>query len=258
MKLSFVNSFRSEWLKTRHTASSWIVLIGALFMPVLVFCLRLTDHGKPYKNIYMKNIWLVLYHRNWTAMGMFLLPFMLILSTSLVTNIEYKNNTWKQLHTTPQSFSSIFFAKLLVIMVMLVQLFLLFNIGLYLSVVAPAWIFSDLQAVTDPYPLQAYLRGTSFFFIDCLPVIGLQYLLSLLFRNFIVPIGIGFSVLVAALLALNWRYGYLIPYIYLPLNFKENQNIVDPAMNRHYWAIAYFIATTVLGYILYIRKREKG
>src|ERR1700749_2063674 len=99
MRSAFVNSFRSEWLKTRHTASSWIVLTGAFFMPLIVFCMRLTDHGRPYKDIYMKNIWFVMYHRNWAAMGMFLLPFMLILSTSLITNIEFRNNTWKQLHT---------------------------------------------------------------------------------------------------------------------------------------------------------------
>lgn len=258
MRLSFVNSFLSEWLKTRHTAASWIVLAGAFFMPLIVFFMRLQDHGKPYNKIYMKHIWAVMYQRNWAAMGMFLLPFMLILSTSLVTNIEFKNNTWKQLHTTPQRYSAIYFAKLLVIMVMLIQLFLLFNIGIYLSAVAPAWIFSDLQAVTDPYPVRPYLNGTTQFFIDCLPVIGLQYLLSLMFRNFIVPIGIGFSLLVAALLALNWKYGYVIPYIYLPLNFKENQHFADSAMNRHYWSVGYFMVFVIAGYIFYTGKKEKG
>src|ERR1700744_5883489 len=126
MHLSLAHIFGSEWLQTSHTASSWIVLIGAFFMPLIVFYMRLTDHGKPYKSIYMKNIWVVMYHRNWATMGMFLLPFMLILSTSLVTSIEFRNNTWKQLHTTPQHFSTIYFTKLSVIMVMLLRLFFLF------------------------------------------------------------------------------------------------------------------------------------
>ncbi|PQJ10247.1 hypothetical protein CJD36_016305 [Flavipsychrobacter stenotrophus] len=258
MNVSFVNSFRSEWLKRRHTASSWIVLIGAAFMPLLVILMRLQDHGKPADKIFMKNIWAAMYHRNWTAMGMFMLPFMLILSTSLITNVEFKNNTWKQLHTTPQSLTTIYFAKFSVIIVMLIQLFLLFNVGIYLSVMLPGYIFSDLQLPTDPYPYQAYFRGTGYFFIDCLPVIALQYLLSLKFKNFIVPIGIGFSMLVIALLALNWKYGYIIPYIYTPLNFKENQNFVDPLMNRHYWAAGYCVVLTVVGYILYVTKKEKG
>lgn len=206
----------------------------------------------------MKHIWEITYHRNWTAMGMFLLPFMLILSTSLMTNIEFKNNAWKQLHTTPQGFSTIYFAKLLVILVMLIQLFLLFNVGIYLSAMIPGWALGGLHKVTEPYPVLPFLHGNISFFIDCLPVIGLQYVLSLMFKNFIVPIGIGFTLLVAALLALNWRHGYWLPYIYLPLNFRENQNYVDPSMNRHYWAVGYFIASMAVGYVYYMRKTEKG
>ncbi len=255
---SFVYSFQSEWLKKRHTAASWIVLIGAFFMPAIVLAMRFKDHAVTVKDSQLPQLWLVFYHRNWAAMGMFLLPFVLILFTSLITNVEYRNNTWKQLHTTPQPLSAIYFAKFAVILVMLIQLFILFNIGIYLSVMLPAVVFRDVPFPSAPYPYASYWRGTAYFFIDCLPVVALQYFLGLLFRNFIVPIGIGFSLLVIALLALNWHYGYIIPYIYSALNFSENRSFVDAAMNRHYWALGYFVTFTVAGYILYITKREKG
>jgi len=255
---SFVHSFQSEWLKKRHTASAWIVVLGAFFMPVIVLIMRLKDHDITCKENQIKQLWFLYYNRNWQAMGMFLLPLMLILSTSLITNTEFKNNTWKQLHTTPQRYATIYFAKFSVILVMLLQLFILFNIGIYLSVVLPSLAYRDVPWPEAAYPVRSYLRGTSFFFIDCMPVIALQYLLSLKFKNFIVPIGVGFSLLVVSLLALNWKYGYIFPYIYLPLNFNENRSFVDPAMNRHYWAVGYFAVLMIAGYVFYVSKKEKG
>lgn len=258
MQTAFVNSLRAEWMKSRHTAAAWIVVTGAFFVPILAIVMRLTDHGKPQEKVFEKDLWAMMYQRNWTPMGMFLLPLMLILFTSLVTNLEFKNNTWKQLHTTPQHPLAIYAAKLLVVLLMMIQMFLLFNIGIWLSVVLPGLIFSDLQSPDTPYPYTKYLRGNMWFFIDCLPIVALQYLLSLKFKNFIVPVGIGFSLLVLALLALNARHGYLMPYIYVPLNFRQNQGNVDPAMNRHYWATAYFTLFIVLGYILYTTQKDRS
>lgn len=53
--------------------------------------------------------------------GSFLLPMGLILATSLITQMEFRNNTWKQLHTTPQKYSTIFTAKFIVIIGLTLQ-----------------------------------------------------------------------------------------------------------------------------------------
>jgi hypothetical protein len=258
MVASFIHSFQSEWLKKKHTASSWLILICALFMPLIVLATRLASFERSYHENSLNGFWYLISYRNWAATGMFLLPLVLILSTSLITNIEYKNNTWKQLHTTPQRFSVIYFAKLFVLMVMLLELFLVFNIGVYLSGVIPSLIFKGLPFPAQSFPFYFILKDSLKFFIDCLPILALQYLLGLQFKNFLVPIGVGFSLLVISLLALAWKYGYVIPYIYVPLNFRENQNFVDGTVNRHYCAIAYIVVLTTLGYILYITKKQKG
>lgn len=227
-------------------------------MPFLVLIIRLISPDIASLEANNKHFWGMMHYRNWVAMGMFLLPLTLILATSLITAIEFKNNAWKQIHTTPQSFSNIFFAKLTVILTMVLQLIVLLNIGIYLSAIIPSVVFKTVPFPVEQFPLMKYLKSSLFFFIDCLPVLALQYLLSLQFKNFLASIGIGFALLVVSLLALNWKYGYIVPYIYLPLNFEENQNYVDQSINRHWCAFIYFIIITILNYLLYIFKKEKS
>lgn len=258
MVTSFSHSFQSEWIKKRNTASSWMILIAALFMPILVLTIRSVSFESAKQEVVSPHFWQIIHYRNWVAMGMFLLPLTVILFTSLVASIEFRNNTWKLVHTLPQYFSTVFFSKLAVVIVMLIQLLFLFNIGIYLSAIVPSLIFKDVSFPSESFPWKSYLTSSFFFFLDCLPVVALQYLLSLHFKNFLVSIGIGFGLLIISLLALNWKYGYLVPYIYLPLSFKENQNYVDSQVNRHSCAIIYFVILTASSYLFYIFKKDKA
>jgi len=234
------------------------MLMSALFMPALVLFMRMISFDATYKESLSKHLWNMMWFRNWAAMGMFFLPLSIILFASLITNLEFKNNTWKQLHTTPQKLTVIFFSKFAVIMLMLVQLFIVFNIGIYLSAIVPSLLFRAVAFPAEPFPFLMFLKSSAKFFCDCLPVVALQYLLSLMFKNFVVPIAAGFALLIASLLAMNWKYGYLVPYTYSPMNFKENQGKIDPTVNLHAWAIFYFVIFMIAAYILYIRKKEKG
>jgi lantibiotic transport system permease protein len=258
MILPFIHSFQSELIKKRRSSALWLVLLSSCAMPGLVTLVRLFDVSSTYAENNSHQLWDIIYTRNWGAMGMFFLPLSIILFASLITNLEFKNNTWKQIHTTPQNLSTIFFAKFAVILLLLLQLFIFFNIGIYLSAVFPSLVLRGIAYPVDPYPFSKFMIASLKFFVDCLPIISLQYLLSLLFKNFLVPIAVGFTLLIVSLLALNWKYGYLIPYTYCPLNFKENQGQVDPSVNIHVCAAVYFVIFLVAGYILYIRKKEKG
>ncbi|MEP6923368.1 MAG: hypothetical protein ABI954_02795, partial [Pyrinomonadaceae bacterium] len=56
-----------------------------------------------------------------------------------------------------------------------------------------------------------FLSGNINYFIDCLPVLALQYLLSLQFKNFLVPIGVGFIVWILGIGMVSWQYSYIFP-----------------------------------------------
>jgi len=254
----FIDSLGSEWLKRKRTAAAWLVIIGGFFIPLLILFARLYEsQGLAAANQNPK-FWEIQYARCWEFMGFFLLPLGVILATSLVTQLEFRNNTWKQLFTTPQSLTTIFLAKLSVILIMLVQFFLLFNIGIYLTGVLPCLFFSNVRYPSEPFPFGLFLRGSSRFFLDALPILALQYLVSLRFRNFLVPLGVGLGLYVASFIAVHWKYGYWIPYTYCYYNFLDKRSPLPATISIQTWALAYFAGLTVLSYILYISRKVKG
>lgn len=258
MSIEFVHSFQSEWLKKKKSTASWLTTIGGFFIPLIMLIARFTDITKTAGENASANIWELLYTRCWQFMGLFLLPMGVILATSLITQLEFRNNAWKQVHTTPQRLTTIFFAKLSVIIVMMLQFFILFNIGIYLTGVLPALFSKKVSFPNQPFPWLLFLKGNGKFFIDCLPIIALQYLVALQFKNFLVPIGIGLSLFVASMIALSWKYGYIVPYSYCSYNFLGKKMLSNQSIPIHTWAIGYFLLFTIVSYILYINRKEMG
>ncbi len=261
MTLSFLNNFRSEWLKKKHSLSSWLVIVGAFFTPVILIIYKLVHYNKLATSYTNPNFWNELWRNAWETMALFLLPVGIVLATSLITQLEYKNNTWKQLHTTPQQLTTIYFSKLAILLVMVLQFFILFNVGIYLTAFIPYLLVSGVSYPSAHFPIAALIRENAYFFTDCLPIVALQYLISLQIKNFIVPIGIGFGLWIASISALSWKFGYTIPYIYTMLNFLKTQQggrIAVIPFNIHLMALGYFVAITLVGYLLYITKKEKG
>ena len=105
------------------------------------------------------------------------------------------------------------------------------------------------------------MRRTASFFIDVLPIVGLQYLLALRFRSFVVPIGIALALWVLALGSLGWQFNYLFPYGSAAIDYTtEVQSRVNhqlPASTR-VLALGCFAAFTLAGYVLYVGKNERG
>jgi hypothetical protein len=256
----YLHSLQSEWMKTKRSAASWLVICGAFFIPLILVAVRLIKSTSLPVAYQSANFWQRNLVQNWQVMAFFLLPMGVILATSLITQLEYRNNTWKLLHATPQRYTTIFFAKLTAIVLMMLQFFILFNIGIFLSALIPALLLKNVSYPVAPFPYVFLLKTNAAFFIDCLPVIAIQYLVSLQFKNFLVPLGIGIGILVAATFAVSWQYGYVVPYSYSLLNFLQMSAVKDKpvyAVNIHLVATAYFVAATVASYFLYTSKRNK-
>jgi lantibiotic transport system permease protein len=252
----FIRSFSSEWLKTRRTAAAWLVVTGALFIPLIILASRIIESQELAEANASAELWIRLMQNCWQVMAIFLLPLGVIMATSLITQNEFRNNAWKQLHTTPQPLYMIYSAKLAVILVMLLQFFVLFNIGIYLAGVIPGLFFSGVSWPNAPFPLADALTMTAHYFLCCLPVVAVQFLISLQARNFLIPLGIGIGLLVSSIIAMHWKYGYVHPYAYSGLYFiRSSENPAIPDVS--WWALGYFILTITAGYIAYISRKEK-
>lgn len=259
--MTFVHSFQAEWLKRRRSLASWLVLVGAFFTPTIILASRIKNHAAIPRLYASEDFWTRLWSQSWESMEVFLLPIGIILATGLIAQIEYKNNTWKQLHTTPQGFTTIFAAKLLVVLLMLVEVFALFNVGVYLSAVIPSLLFAGVPYPSAAIPFGDFWAANVNFFVDCLPIVALQYLLSLQFKNFLVPVGTGFAIWFLGVGLLSWEYSYLFPYNHGAINYLTATGHFAgrklPASVEHL-ALIYFAAFTAVGWVLYVTKQEKG
>lgn len=245
----FINSFLSEWLKRRRSSAVWLTLFGGLFVPLIMLTSRLIRHKSTILANASEGIWEKTHNDIWQYMAYFLLPMGITLAASLITQIEFRNNTWKQTLTTPQSLSTVFWAKYLVVLIMLLQFFILLNIGIILAVFVPALVYGDVPFPKESYPFLPFLKGNAKLFVCILPVLALQYLLSLHIRNFIIPIVIGFGLTIAALIGINWEYGHWIPYTYAPYQFMGDK--MNGKFNFYYWSIGYFSFFTLINYLLF-------
>jgi lantibiotic transport system permease protein len=253
----FIYCFQSEWLKKKRSLASLLVFAGAFLIPAVILIARLVRSERLYADSRSPVFWESLWNSTWESMAIFLLPLGIALAASLVTQIEFRNNTWKQVHTTPQTLTTIFFAKLAVILVMLLQFFVLLNAGIYLSGILPGLLYG-VPYPAEPIPFLYFLEENTKYFIDCLPILALQYLISLQFKNFLVPVGAGIALWIVSIAVLSWEYGHYLPYTYCGFNYLEGLGRYNRAVPIHTLAIIYFIVFTAAGYILYITKKEKG
>jgi hypothetical protein len=253
----FIHSLQSEWLKTKRSTSFWLAIIGGFFIPLIWLIVFLVKGYTINSYPVIPGIWTVHYNQMWQNMMTFLLPMGVILSSSLITQLEYKNNTWKQVHTTPQSYATVFFAKLLAILLVTLQFFIYFNIGILLSAYIPTLVLEG-GLPNQPLPIWPFIKGNAKIFITCLPIIAIQYLISLRFKNFLVPVGVGLLLLIGSLIAVGgWHYAWTLPYSYcmLPLMVEARSHL---PMDLHIMALLYFVIITAANYFLYSTRNEKG
>lgn len=257
---ALVRALQSEWLKRRRSFASAAVIGGSLFTPSVIILVRLIRR-QSLPVIYTANaFWANHWRSSWESMAVFFLPLGAILVTSLITQIEFKGNAWKQVHALPVHPAVTFTAKLTVILVMMIAFVALFIAGIWASGVIPSW----LPGVPDPrgaFLTLPILREAAFYLVACLPIVAAQYLMALRSQNVLIPIGVGFMAWIAAIASVSsplsrwWPYGYTV-IRYLRDNPKGAHFL--PFQNLHWLALAWFAAITIASYGLFVTKREKG
>jgi hypothetical protein len=256
----FIRAFHSEWLKRKRSFASTLVIGGSLFTPAIVAAVRLI-HYRGLPAVYAADaFWPNMWQACWESMAIFFLPLGAILATSLITQIEFKSNAWKQVHALPISTAVIFLSKLGVILVMIIEFLLLFNVGMYVSGMIPV----ALPGV--PTPKGAFLslpllRENALYFIDVLPIVAAQYLMALRSNNMLVPIGIGFMAWVGALAAVSSKVAIWWPYSYTIIHYISDKpkGVRFATYHQLHWlAAASFLLLTVISYVLFVTKRERG
>lgn len=254
--MSLVIATRAELIKNKRSAAFWLCLIGSAFIPVIFFLGYIIRPDLNYQRLAAEP-WQAHFGRGWQNFSAFLLPMFVILTCSLIPQVEYKNNTWKQVFASPLSIGDIFFSKYLSIIAMVFFLFVMFNIFMLLAGVSANLFYSKYTFLHKAVDWSALIRLNIRSFISLLAIISIQYWLSLRFRNFIVPIGIGLCLLVTALILIQWEHINKVPYAFSLLSFSGAGNTGFLAKHEVY-SIFYFLVFSLLAFADMRFRKERG
>jgi hypothetical protein len=264
----FILSFRSEFYKTRKTMGFWSAVLLPLLLCLLLF-VGFFVKSENLTNIPGMVLWLQFAGAILGIMGLLLLPMLIIFIAYAVNNIEHSADTWKSLFSLPISKLSVYSAKYfyaLFLVFLCLALFVLFTLGFgnLLSVLKPGLKFNE-------YSVAGLLTKLYFkFFLAALGILSIQFLLSLLFKDFLKPMGIGFicTITGSILASKDWEYAYLFPYSHPMMAMKALQQVKGKApgmpqmtielFTKETWvSLAIALVVFVIGYFIVLRKSVK-
>lgn len=253
--MSLTVTFRSELLKTKRTSAIYLTVLGALIVPSIKLDELLTT-SEPLAKMYTYP-WEFYYKNGLHIMIGLLLPFYMILMTTLLTQIEYRNNTWKQVFSSPQSEFIIFLGKFLSLQLLIVSFLLLNAALLFVVVLLVNAIDPQLGLLQQSFDWRHLIEMLSKAFLLSMAISSIQFWMSLRFRNFILPLAIGFTLWFVGLMFV-FEYKTLskewFPYSYLMMIvFPDNAHLHVTLLRNALLFIGVFLTAGFFDF-----KRRKG
>ncbi|MFJ8514543.1 ABC transporter permease [Lysinibacillus xylanilyticus] len=219
-------SISAELLKLRHSRIG-LVLIVLPSISLMIGC----------ANFYLNqgilgNGWYSLWNQICIFYGEFFLPILIAICCSFVCRMEHLNRNWNMILTSPVSIASVFFAKLLVvsILILFTQAFFL---GLY-------WLAGTLFSLPGHFPVETIgwsVRG----WYATLSISALQLAISLRIRSFATPIGICLCAVFIGLGMYTANLGIFFPFSLLTIGMSAlNQDQLTDIQNILFWVANLF------------------
>jgi hypothetical protein len=253
---TFLINTRTELWKCRKTAAYWITIIGAAFIPLFLMVGYIT-FPKDFMSDLGKNHWSSHIRMNWQAAAALFFPFYAIMVTSLVVQIEYRNNTWKQVYASPRTYADIFFSKFCIIHLLILSCFILFNVFILGGAVIANTFRPQFQFFDTALPWRSLFSFTAKQYIAILGMTAIQYWLTLRLKNYIAPLGIGLALVIIGILILSWSKVIYYPYAYTAVTFFKNKGSNGLA-NHEIYSIIWFVAILALAFWDTAKRKERG
>lgn len=254
---SIVRSLRADTIKLKKTPVFWLALLGGVFVTGLLFILHyfsVEELNKP-----DTNPWNFYCSFGMTFVSVLLVVPFVVLVTSSIMFPEHKAESDKYLYSLPLPKSRFYFSKAVVLMGIIAWTYLIFFSAHLLA----GWILGFLR---PEYEFHQNVPQTAHFgkilvhsYISVLGVVGLHYWMSVRWKNFIIPIGIGLcGYIISVMLSAAQRFDLAIffPYSYPAMIGNElgMENAADliwwgGLSNVEWLSIGCLVLFAVIGYI---------
>lgn len=208
----FLSCFKAELVKLAH-APIWVAFVLLPAASAAIGCAN-----------YLNNLdvlggaWADLWTQQTLFICYFFLPPLLGAGCSYLWRLEHTGSNWNELMVQPVGTASIALGK--------------FAMGAIMAAVAFAsitvlYLVSGLViGVPGPLPVETIALYIGLGFTGSLAIVAIQLLLSMLIRNFAVPVGIALALGVVGLLASMAGSGYVFPYSLMQSGMNSN-TLVD-------------------------------
>lgn len=185
--MNFQTTLRAEFLKTKRTSLTYFTLLAAVFVPTIMLLDNLD--GTPSKNLKADPFW-AFYSEGWMYIAFLILPMFIVLISTLLLQIEHKNNAWKQVLASPQQFYTLLVSKFIILQAFIIGMLLAHNLLMLASAVTIDFLNPDFHILNN-LDLEKLLLVNGRTYFAALGMSGFQFWLALRFRNFIAPLGCG-------------------------------------------------------------------
>lgn len=252
--MKLLTALRAEMLKTKRTASFYFTLVIAALIPAILLLNVLTGGGD--LDAVRKDPLNAMFELGTERNGLVFFPVFVILVCTLLAQIEYRNNTWKQVFASPQTKGAVFLAKFLNING-LILLFLAANlVFISLAVVATHFVNPALDLLRQPFDGTRLLVRTANTYVTMMAMCAFQFWLGLRFRNFIIPIATGLVLWITGMMmAFEFKSSLVefFPYSFQTFPFTPQ---FQPRMSQAAWTSAgYATLFLLLGFLDFRRRR---
>lgn len=246
-------SLRSELLKTTRTASFYLTLIGAAAGPVIFLFNVLLDESE--MDASEKDPLNALFKMLSEMNGVALFPLFIILICTLLPQVEYRNNTWKQIFTSPQTKANVFLAKFITVNLLMLVFLIATHLFMFLTVVGVNFLRPTLNLFKHPLDGSIVLVNAANAYILLLAVCSIQFWMGLRFKNFIVPIGIGLALwLVGTIMAVQYKSILVSYFPYSFHAFPVSTKLIPPLTQIAWTSLGYALLFLIVGFFDFRRR----
>lgn len=191
--MTLLLSLRAEILKTRRTAAFYFTLVGAAVVPVTYLINVMTDGIESTRKDPLNAIFKLLAEAN----GLAIFPWFVILACTLLPQIEYRNNTWKQVLTSPSTKATVYLSKFFNVQLLLLLFLVSTHLFMFVAILASHYIDPSLNLLSHTLNLQTVLMKAANTFITVQALCAIQFWIGVRFKNFIVPVAFGLTLWLA-------------------------------------------------------------
>jgi len=206
---TYISLLKAEIFKTKNILGIWILILFPAVISIITAVYLLNKSTASV--IIESNPWIIIFGRYLFIVYAFLFPLIVAIGSYAICEMEYKNQNFKQLFVLPSSKFDIYCIKMFLLTALIfISVFIAYiscvSVGYFLGYSVPNYRFVEYNI-----PLNVYIYFSRLFIGVC-TIAYIQYFLSILVKNFALPVGTACFGVVFFLVANRWKYIDFIPY----------------------------------------------